>query len=259
MTDDSHARLGDLLPAYALGALEGAELAELERHLASGCLACQRDLSGWRQDLERLAEEIPGVEPHPQVRAAVLAQVAAGSAPRPARHRAFVLAAGTALLVVGGALWLRLSQRVEELAAEGARLETHLATVSRDLAEARAAAARLAAAMEIISAPGTEAVMLAGLAPAPRARARAFLDAAAGRAVFYAYDLPPLGSDRTYQLWVIADGKPISAGIFAVDEAGHAAVDVAGMAPRGAIRAWAVTVEPRGGVPLPTGEMVLKS
>jgi anti-sigma-K factor RskA len=43
-----------------------------------------------------------------------------------------------------------------------------------------------------------------------------------------------------------------------VDERGSGSLRVEHVAPAGQIQAWAVTVEPEGGVPQPTGAMVLK-
>jgi anti-sigma-K factor RskA len=86
-----------------------------------------------------------------------------------------------------------------------------------------------------------------------------FVDPGTGEAVFAASGLPTLPRDRTYQLWFIAGGKPVSAGIFDVGERGRGRLLVQSVPPAGAIDAWAVTVEPAGGVPQPTGAMVLKS
>ena len=63
---------------------------------------------------------------------------------------------------------------------------------------------------------------------------------------------------QVMELWFIADGTPVSAGIFEVDSQGHAMVLVEKVAPVESIDAWAVTVEPAGGVAQPTGTMVLK-
>jgi len=52
-------RIEELLPAYALGALEGEELRELEEHLAGGCEECGRQLALWQGDLEELAAAVP--------------------------------------------------------------------------------------------------------------------------------------------------------------------------------------------------------
>jgi cell division protein FtsB len=55
MTSDHSARFDDLLPAYALGALDGEELRELQAHLAAGCPACDAELRRLAADLEDLA------------------------------------------------------------------------------------------------------------------------------------------------------------------------------------------------------------
>jgi anti-sigma-K factor RskA len=113
--------------------------------------------------------------------------------------------------------------------------------------------------MAIISAPGMRPVALAALKDAPGARGYTFVDPRTSRAVFVAANLPQLAADKTYELWFIADGKPVPAGTFGVDPGGRSGtVEVGGVAPIDRIQAWAVTVEPRGGVPQPTGAMVLK-
>jgi hypothetical protein len=55
MTSDHSARFDDLLPAYALGALDGEELRELQAHLAAGCPACDAELRRLAADMEDLA------------------------------------------------------------------------------------------------------------------------------------------------------------------------------------------------------------
>ncbi|MGH9362849.1 MAG: anti-sigma factor, partial [Thermoanaerobaculia bacterium] len=64
------------------------------------------------------------------------------------------------------------------------------------------------------------------------------------------------GPERDYQLWFIAGGKPVSAGTFD-PEAGTPATLSARTMPAGTELA-AITVEPAGGVPQPSGPMVLK-
>ena len=69
--------------------------------------------------------------------------------------------------------------------------------------------------------------------------------------------LPDLPEGRTYQLWVLTSGAPISAGIFRPDASGGTSIvfdtPVSLPPPTG----MAVSVEPAGGVPAPTGEIVL--
>ena len=62
---------------------------------------------------------------------------------------------------------------------------------------------------------------LAGQPPAPAARARAFLSRARG-ALFAATNLPAIPNDRTYQLWYLTPGAPVSAGLLRPDAQGNA-------------------------------------
>jgi len=147
----------------------------------------------------------------------------------------------------------------ERLARDFAAAEAQNARLARDLQSAQAQSERLATAMAIISAPGMRPIALAALKAPPGAQGYTFVDPTARKAVFVAANLPQLAPDKTYELWFIADGKPVPAGTFAVDASGRSGtVTVNGVAPFNHIQAWAVTVEPQGGVPQPTGPMVLK-
>src|SRR5262249_26864179 len=78
-------RFSDLLPAYALGALDGEELRELERHLLDGCHECGADLARWRRQVDLLAESVAPVQPSSGTRARLLEVVEeAAAVPSPA-------------------------------------------------------------------------------------------------------------------------------------------------------------------------------
>ena len=66
---------------------------------------------------------------------------------------------------------------------------------------------------------------------------------------------------RTYQLWVMARGhtQPMSAGTFMPDSAGHAEMASEVSVEPGRLRRVAVTAEPMGGSPAPTGVILLAS
>lgn len=264
---DHSPRFDELLPAFALGALDGEELRELEEHIATGCSACRRQIDLWQGDLEELATSVLPVQPTPETRRRIL-RVAAGGGPAPVpilrsrraprTWRWLAAAAVLALVVWGGWRQARLAGEAERLRAGRDRLEQQVATLERELSVARADTKRLAETLSIITAPGSRAVQLAGLGSSPDAVGHTFVDPRQGKAVFYAFDLPALAPGKTYQLWWIAAGRPVSAGTFEVDRQGTARVQVDRVEHVDQIQAWAVTVEPAGGVPQPTGEMVLK-
>jgi len=252
----------ELLPAYALGALDGAELRELEAHLAAGCDECRRQLDLWEGDLEELAASVEPVVPSETTRRRVQ-RLAGGGAPaarpRPAPRWVSVAAAAVLLLAAGlGWRQVRLGVELDRLGAERDALARQVSGLDQQLGLARAQTQRMAESLAIIASPGARSIQLAGLGPTPQASGNTFVNPQRGKAIFYAFDLPALAADKTYQLWWIEDGKPVSAGTFDVDERGAASVQVERLAPTGIIQAWAVTIEPKGGVPQPTGAMVLK-
>ena len=75
---------------------------------------------------------------------------------------------------------------------------------------------------------------------------------------FYTAGMKPAGAGKTYELWIItADHEKIPAGTFDVDEAGRGTL-VVNLPPEiGPIAMAAVTDEPAGGVPQPTGSIQL--
>lgn len=286
MTALTHSpRFEEMLPAYALGALDGEDLRELETHLAAGCPECQGLLRIWQGDVEALAVAAAPLEPSQLTRERLLrsleprpgrsgaeeaARPGAGVAPREDRIRSgprqtprWLWAAAAALLVFAG--WAgfdraRLGGEVAELTVERDRLAARASELDRQLALTQAEATRMAQALQVVASPGARSIALAGLDPAPGASGRTFVDPESRRAVFYASNLPALDSGKTYQLWFIPEGQaPVSAGVFGVDDRGAASVPVERVAPVDQIQVWAVTVEPAGGVPQPTGAMVLKS
>ncbi len=250
-----HEEIHELLAGYALGASDADEAAAVEQHLEAGCEACEEELRQWSGLVSRLPEAVPAVEPSELTRARVLAAAA------PRRPRRWALALAASLLVGLGLLGLL---RMRQLGAEVVALEEardaarqRLALAEGELEQTRIELVRLRHAAAVAGSPLTRTVRLAGLEAAPEASARTLVDPEDSRAAFFAGGLAPAPAGSTYQLWLIVAGAPRSAGTFDVDEAGRAMLIVEQVAPVETIDAWAVTIEPAGGVPQPTGEMVL--
>ncbi|HEV7517618.1 MAG TPA: anti-sigma factor, partial [Thermoanaerobaculia bacterium] len=231
------AEIADLLSLYILGALDGEDRRAVEAHLAAGCPQCEAELALLQGDVEALAASLPPVTPSETTRARVLGALPPAEVPfrpsppiaGPGRRgsgpgRWGWLAAAAVLLLACGWGWLAarreadalradrgdLSRRVAALGGELAAARARNESLVADVQAARAQNERLATAMAIISAPGMRPIALAALKAPPGAQGYAFVDPRARKAVFVAANLPPLAADRTYELWFIADGKPVA-------------------------------------------------
>jgi anti-sigma-K factor RskA len=258
MTHD-HDRYRDSIPAYVLGALDEEEREALERHLEGGCDGCEAEMLLASRDLEALAATHAPVEPAATTRARLLHTVRETAAPRPRGLNWVPLAAAATLALLAWSGWtqIELRREVERLTADREATEVRMSGLRADLERARRRLDRYAAASRILAAPGLETVRLAGLEAAPEASAQALVAGPGGKAVFYASNLAAPGPGRTYQLWVIVAGSPVSAGVFDVEADGSGSLIVDSLAEAEKVEAWAVTLEPAGGVAQPTGPMVL--
>jgi anti-sigma-K factor RskA len=136
------------------------------------------------------------------------------------------------------------------LEADVLRARTDLATLQRQLAQE-------VAFRELVGQRESRQVLLAGLEPAPAAVARAVWNPGTREAVLLVAGLPPAPPGKVYEAWVIASGAPVPAGTFQVDASGKAVLRLPAVDETSRVKTFAVTIEPDGGTPAPTGTMVL--
>jgi anti-sigma-K factor RskA len=82
MNGSDHNRWSEDVAAYVLGALDPAEAAGFERHLA-GCERCQSEMRWFEPAVQVLPESVERQEPPPQLREALMAEVRADAEPQP--------------------------------------------------------------------------------------------------------------------------------------------------------------------------------
>jgi len=253
-----------LAALYAVGALDGDERAEFEARLAAGDPACVEALRAQEETLTRLAMEDPPVIPPAHVKEQLLERIAASAdMPRrtPARASAgwwrgaaIAVAAGIAgAWLSGGYVAARYEIRLGQMARETAALHGQLRRAETTVAEQ---VALYRGAVDLLRDPATRVVELRGQGPAAAAAGRVIFHEKSGGYVFVA-NLPPAPAGKTYELWTISGPAPQAAGVFQTtgDGRGHHAI-----APdTGPVKVFAITLEPAGGVPAPTGPMVLAS
>lgn len=114
--------------------------------------------------------------------------------------------------------------------------------------------------LSLLSAPRLEAYILAGTDSAPDAAGRMFYDPQTGRLRLTIDGLDPVAAGQTYQAWFVLDdgaGGPVSLGVFNTNNAGEVVFEATLDATPEQIALAAVSVEPAGGVPAPTGAIVI--
>lgn len=225
-----HEEIRELTAAYAVDALDPVDTRAVEEHLRH-CDECRAEVAELREAATALAYAAPPATPPPALRARI---VEAARRERgdvvPLRPRwavpAAVAAAAAACAALGLGIWAatlhgRLDNREQAL-----RTQAH--------------------AVAIVGEPGARRIPLAN-------GSGALVVSKTGEAALVVSGLPEPPAERTYEVWVIESGTPQPAGLFSTSgERTVLALDR--RVPEGAT--VAVTVEPEGGVPLPTGPPV---
>jgi anti-sigma-K factor RskA len=248
--NQTHSDLKGDASAYALDSLDAGDRASFEAHL-SECDECAGEMRSLRRVAAALAQSVPQSIPPPELRRRVLESLTGGPATyakSPAvenLRRTWLLLAATLIVAVGAGVYAAILQiRVADLEA---RLQQAL--VQRVSAE-------LQASMGVLAAPDLVRIDLAGQPAAPQARGRALWSRARGM-VFTAAALPPLPAGRVYQVWVVTQPGPVSAGLLTPDLAGGGLTFFETPPDIPPPTAVAVTIEPAGGLPAPTGAFYL--
>lgn len=235
----------DLIPAYALGALEPEEVDIVERHLEH-CDACRAEARLAARVGDALLVAAPQRSAPPQVRERLLARVRemrsatleGAEATTPAAEPAAEATSATVYVAPRSTNPLARALR----AAFGERPdESETDRILRDL----------------LLDPESEVYPVGGTAEAPSASARLIANPQRNAAVLLANGLRAPGAGRAYQIWLLRDGKPIPNALFEIDRHGRG-VSLVHMSGR--LRSFdtvAVTPEPTSGSPSPTGPIML--
>lgn len=221
-TSDIH----DLIAPYALDALDPAEKAEFEAHLA-GCATCQAELAELTDGVDILAGAAAADVPDLMRRRVLNAiedtpQVTVQSAPRLGRWMTVAVAAVVVAAVAIGAF------------ISGSGLDADDIITAGD-----------ATRYELLA---TDALAT------PSASVNFYFSNIEGAGVIRASGLPDLSDDLTYQAWLVGDGDPIPSGLFQAADGDATLIIDEGFEGAQLI---AITIEPAGGSPAPTTDVLL--
>jgi anti-sigma-K factor RskA len=226
MNASDHNRWSEDLAAFVLGALEREEAAAVERHLED-CSRCQEEMRWLQPALQTLPESVERIEPPPQLRQSLMAEVRADAraargqtAPeRPARSRSWGWllkpAAGLAVvaLLVAGVVGYEVGKDGGPAGGGPSTLERQISGIS----------------VRMVQEGNSGTLQLAGV-----------------------HQLPP---DKVLEAWVEREGQVEAVPALLVpDRNGQAETRIADMS---GVAVVMVTEEPQGGSDQPTGEPIM--
>ncbi len=238
--DMTHEQVLELIPAYAIGAADADESATVEAHLP-GCVECRSLLADYRA----LGEDLLFAAPVAAAPAGAteklrrkLVQPGRVEARRDwlalIRRPAFAVAtAALALLVITNLYW---ATRVRGLESEASQLAA------------------------VAQAPGIHLrVSDAGGSGYDTSSANGVVYVQPGSrvALLCVYAMPALDPGKTYQAWLVRDGKRVSAGTFGVSGDGYGVLIINAGQPVSEYEQLGITVEPAGGSAAPTTPRVM--
>jgi anti-sigma-K factor RskA len=244
-----HEDYKEMIPARALSALDAAEARALNDHL-SECDECRMELQEWEATAAGLSLSAKPMEPSPEVRERLLNEVRKElAAPQVIPFRAatrniwtsFGSLGAIAAVILASALIVGLIV----LWRENSALQERLASMQEF--------------QQLVSTPGARMTELKGTDVGAGAIAKLVYDNN-GRAILMADKLPTVPQGKAYQLWfIVGNNPPMPGKTFVPDSEGKGVLK--DQMPQAALNSavFAITLEPAGGLPAPTGKIYLSS
>ena len=242
MAQDEHTPYLENIPAYAIGALDVDDVTALETHLQN-CPSCRTELAEFRAMSESLLTAIPPKLPSALLRKRLQSQLP-DSQKKPRLQTTlsfgrFALGFGVVILIA-----LNLTSLMQMRT-----IQNQQTALLNQVEDAQVALA-------LISSPNAQILPLAG----DIVSGSLLLDRQNNTAVLIARNLPQLGDEKIYQIWLVEeDGGRVSAGLFRPDS--EQPYTTKAILPSQTLTDYlgiGVTVEPAGGSEAPTGERVFK-
>jgi anti-sigma-K factor RskA len=268
MRTTTHDEFDELLALHAIGALDGDDVGRLEAHLATGCAGCAGELAEFERAGALLAWTPAPVTPPAALRERLLDSLevrpATQRGPIPFQPRTQSQAPRSRPAAVAAAVFLVAAAAIAIVFLTTALIaaQSKLDDAVRQIADSRSRERDKDAKIEkqdrmlgVVADPGVRIVPLSASATAEAGVSVAW-NAKEQRGLLVARNLPKVAADRAYELWLIADGKPVPAAVFNTDGEGNAVVETDHL-PAASPQMFAITEEPAGGSKAPTTKPIL--
>lgn len=239
-----------VLEAYALGELSAAERAAVEKNLVQ-----YPELRAEFARIEEAQKQLlmkAAMRPRASVKTDLFNKIE-GNKPEakvvvmPSPIWKYAAAASIAIALVASYLayeyygrWKASEENLTALIAQNRQIAQDYNTVNQRLD-------KMQSDMHVIGSPDFKRVMMNGTDNAPDSKAHVYWNEKTREVYLHIENMKTLAQENQYQLWAMVDGKPVDAGVFDINSNGLQRMkNIAGAGK------FAVTIEPRGGRPVPT-------
>jgi anti-sigma-K factor RskA len=256
----------ELMLEYVAGTLDAPQTERVRRALTSGDPTWAASLAEAEATLAAYAAAIEPMSPPPAVKSALLQRIAttrtSERAPvtdeyKSGRRFAQAFAAVAAIIFVAVLvnMWTirRINSATDQVRAE---YKKELSDRDANILVLKSLVERDTRVREALLSRNLKVVDLGS--DKTKAIGRLLIDVDKSKWLVFTVALPPLPADKTYELWFITpDGRKVAAGTFNVDLTGNGMISVPLPKDIGPVAVAAITDEPAGGVPAPTGSVQL--
>ena len=244
-----HEDYKEMIPARALSALDAAEERALNEHLEN-CSECRKELEEWQATAATLAVVADPVEPSPKVRERILSEVRKDLVnpevvPFRSTSRNIWRSFGSLGAMAAVVLFTALIVGLVVLWRQNRAISDETRATNEFV--------------ELATTPGARVSELKGIDLGSGATATLAYDKT-GHAMLMADKLPSVPQGKAYQLWfIVGKNPPMPGKTFSPDNAGKGVLK--DEMPKEALDSaiFAITLEPKDGVQLPTGPIYLRS
>jgi anti-sigma-K factor RskA len=271
--EERHRQL-DLCIPYVFGRLNPGNRKQFEAHLATGCVICTKELARLSEATALLPLTLQQEQPHQKVKDLLMSRLSSGKrlseqekkrgektreekrgpvtpalAPTTQPQRPWF---GYAIAFLSVVIVVALGVYTNDLINTVGEQEQRIVELKTELEQQQAL-------LNILQAPLIEMVIMSGQEASPAGYGKILWDPVKKTAFFQVANLPILPTGKEYQLWVIRKEEKVPSGVFAVrgEQEGYFNVMNLDVAAKNDFDAFAITLEPKGGSPQPTGAIYL--
>jgi anti-sigma-K factor RskA len=258
----------NLCAAYVLNALDLEEQQEFEQLLQEGNEEQMQTFYELRSAANQLAFTTERAEPSLAVKKQLMKRIKAdtdtsGTAATvtdikesSSNRSALAMAASFALLLIT----LALVFYAFNLNSEINNKEELITQREAEITELKNEVQQKEELLSILEARTVDLIVMSGLEVNPNGYGKVIWDPEKKQALLQVSNLPAVPAGKDYQLWLFKNNKPLPSGVFAVNDPSKDSffkIEQMADANEQNANAFAITLEPEGGSPQPTGDIYL--